>query len=68
MLAQQDQPGLGPLPSPTENAMSKSFDRFLGPLAWPLAAFDAYIFIFYLQYEFTGHPGSARSTRAACDC
>ena len=38
--------------------MSKGFDRFLGPLAWPLAAFDAYIFIFYLQYKFTGHPGS----------
>src|SRR5229473_1459416 len=38
--------------------MSKGFDRFLGLLAWPLAAFDAYIFIFYLQYKFTGHPGS----------
>src|SRR5260221_1030487 len=41
-----------------ENVMSKGFDRFLGLLAWPLAAFDAYIFIFYLQYKFTGHPGS----------
>src|SRR5229473_8028685 len=38
--------------------MSKGFDRFLGVLAWPLAAFDAYIFIFYLQYKFFGHPGS----------
>jgi hypothetical protein len=38
--------------------MSKDFDRFLGALAWPLAAFNAYIFIFYLQYKFTGHPGS----------
>src|SRR6266403_3978573 len=60
MLAhwRQDRPGPGPLPSPTENVMSKGFDRFLGLLAWPLAAFDAYIFIFYLQYKFTGHPGS----------
>jgi hypothetical protein len=46
------------LPPTTENAMSKGFDRFLGLLAWPLAAFDAYIFVFYLQYKFTGHPGS----------
>jgi len=48
----------GSLPPTTEDAMSKGFDRFLGVLAWPLAAFDAYIFIFYLQYKFTGHPGS----------
>jgi hypothetical protein len=27
-------------------------------LAWALAAFDAYIFIYYLQFKFTGHPGS----------
>ena len=38
--------------------MRKGSDRFIGLLAWPLAAFDAYIFIFYLQYKFTGHPGS----------
>jgi hypothetical protein len=54
----QDRPGPGPPPSPTENVMSKGFDRLLGLLAWLLAAFDAYIFIFYLQYKFTGHPGS----------
>jgi hypothetical protein len=54
----QDRRGPGPLPSPTENVMSKGLNRFLGLLAWLLAAFDAYIFIFYLQYKFTGHPGS----------
>jgi len=27
-------------------------------LAWALAAFIAYIFIYYLQFKFTGHPGS----------
>ena len=27
-------------------------------LPWLLAAFIAYIFVFYLQYKFTGHPGS----------
>src|SRR6266446_10611747 len=48
----------GSLPPTTEDAMNKRFGRFLGLLAWPLAAFDAYIFIFYLQYKFTGHPGS----------
>src|SRR5258708_4043589 len=60
MLAhwRQDRPGPRPLPSPTENVMSKGFERFLGLLVWPLAAFDVYIFIFYLQYKFTGHPGS----------
>src|SRR5260221_11262452 len=48
----------GPLPSPTENVMSKGFERVLGLLAWPLAAFDAYIFVDYLQYKFTGDEGS----------
>ncbi len=32
--------------------------KALGLLPWLLAAFIAYIFIFYLQYKFTGHPGS----------
>jgi hypothetical protein len=27
-------------------------------LPWPLAAYVAFIFIWYLQYKFTGHPGS----------
>ena len=29
-----------------------------GLLAWALSAFIAYIFIYYLQFKFTGHPGS----------
>ena len=32
--------------------------KALSVVAWALAAFIAYIFIFYLQYKFTGHPGS----------
>jgi hypothetical protein len=31
---------------------------FLRLLPWPLAAYVAFIFIWYLQYKFTGHPGS----------
>ncbi len=38
--------------------MSKGLDRFLGLLAWPLAAFDAYIFVDYLRFKFTGDEGS----------
>jgi uncharacterized membrane protein YphA (DoxX/SURF4 family) len=38
--------------------MSKARDTVLGMLAWVLAAFNAYIFIYYLQFKFTGHPGS----------
>jgi uncharacterized membrane protein YphA (DoxX/SURF4 family) len=38
--------------------MGKGFDRVLGAFAWLLAAFNAYIFIYYLQFKFTGHPGS----------
>ncbi|MFY7962809.1 MAG: DoxX family protein [Elsteraceae bacterium] len=29
-------------------------------LPWPLAAYVAFIFIWYLQYKFTGHPGSVQ--------
>ena len=32
--------------------------RIVGVMAWALAAFIAYIFIWYLQFKFTGHPGS----------
>ena len=38
--------------------MSKGRDTVLGAVAWALAAFIAYIFIYYLQFKFTGHPGS----------
>src|SRR5438045_3020587 len=38
--------------------MSMSRDTVLGMVAWALAAFIAYIFVFYLQFKFTGHPGS----------
>src|SRR5258708_23703257 len=48
----------GRSPSAKESAMDKGLAKLLGPLAWLLAAFDAYIFIWYLQYKFTGHPGS----------
>ena len=27
-------------------------------LVWPLSAWIAYVFVWYLQYKFTGHPGS----------
>src|SRR5882762_3454532 len=33
-------------------------DRIKSGLAWLAAAFIAYIFLWYLQYKFTGHPGS----------
>jgi hypothetical protein len=38
--------------------MNKDFDRALRLLAWVLAAFVAGIFLWYLQFKFTGHPGS----------
>ena len=31
---------------------------FLRLLPWPLAGYVAFVFIWYLQYKFTGHPGS----------
>src|SRR5712671_3284290 len=37
-----------------ENAMKKLADL----LPWPFALFIAYIYVWYLQYKFTGHPGS----------
>jgi len=32
--------------------------RIVGVMPWALAVFIAYIFIWYLQFKFTGHPGS----------
>jgi uncharacterized membrane protein YphA (DoxX/SURF4 family) len=32
--------------------------KLLNLAPWPLAAFIAYIFVYYLQFKFTGHPGS----------
>ena len=32
--------------------------KALGVVAWGLALFVAYIFLWYLQYKFTGHEGS----------
>jgi hypothetical protein len=34
--------------------------KLLSLLPWPLAAFIAYIFVYYLRFKFTGHPGSAQ--------
>lgn len=34
--------------------------KLLSLLPWPLAAFIAYIFVYYLQFKFTGHPGSVQ--------
>ena len=33
-------------------------NRLLEWLAWALAAWIAFIFVWYLQFKFTGHPGS----------
>jgi hypothetical protein len=44
--------------SAAEVAMSKGRDTVLGMVAWLLAAFIAYIFVYYLQFKFTGHQGS----------
>ncbi len=33
---------------------------FLRILPWPLALYVAFVFIWYLQYKFTGHPGSVQ--------
>jgi uncharacterized membrane protein YphA (DoxX/SURF4 family) len=46
--------------SAAEVAMSKGRDTVLGMVAWLLAAFIAYIFIYYLQFKFTGHQGSVQ--------
>jgi hypothetical protein len=40
------------MPPPTITA------RVTRLLVWPLSAWIAYIFLWYLQYKFTGHPGS----------
>src|SRR5690348_14862163 len=32
--------------------------KLLSVAPWLLAAYTAYIFIYYLQFKFTGHPGS----------
>ena len=32
--------------------------KTLGLVAWALSAYIAYIFVYYLQFKFTGHPGS----------
>jgi hypothetical protein len=32
--------------------------RVLGLIAWAMAAFIFYIYVWYLQYKFLGHPGS----------
>jgi hypothetical protein len=37
-----------------EDAVKKLVDL----LPWPFALFIAYIYVWYLQYKFTGHPGS----------
>jgi uncharacterized membrane protein YphA (DoxX/SURF4 family) len=44
--------------SAAEVAMGKGRDTVLGVVAWALAAFIAYIFLYYLQFKFTGHQGS----------
>src|SRR5258708_19037989 len=41
-----------------ELALEVAMVRILGLAAWAFAAFIAYIFIYYLQFKFTGHPGS----------
>jgi hypothetical protein len=32
--------------------------RVVELIPWPLALYSAFIFVWYLQYKFTGHPGS----------
>jgi hypothetical protein len=32
-------------------------------LPWPFALFIVYIYLWYLQYKFLGHPGSSISSR-----
>ncbi len=32
--------------------------KILGLVAWAMAAFIVYIYVWYLQYKFFGHPGS----------
>ena len=32
--------------------------RYASYLVWPLVLWIAYVFLWYLQYKFTGHPGS----------
>jgi uncharacterized membrane protein YphA (DoxX/SURF4 family) len=34
--------------------------RIVDVIPWLLAVFIAYIFLFYLQFKFTGHPGSVQ--------
>jgi uncharacterized membrane protein YphA (DoxX/SURF4 family) len=39
-------------------ALEGAVKRIVEIVPWLLAAFIAYVFVFYLQYKFTGHPGS----------
>src|SRR5271154_5252662 len=39
-------------------AVERAMKRIADLIPWFLAAFIAYIFLFYLQFKFTGHPGS----------
>src|SRR5271166_5058382 len=43
-------------PALEESAVKKIVDL----LPWPLALYAAFIFVWYLQYKFTGHPGSVQ--------
>jgi uncharacterized membrane protein YphA (DoxX/SURF4 family) len=41
-------------------AMELAMKRIVDLVPWFLTAFIVYIFIFYLQFKFTGHPGSVQ--------
>ncbi len=40
------------------NASDIGVSRYARLLVWPLALWIAYVYLWYLQYKFTGHPGS----------
>ncbi len=42
----------------TDQSTRTGRQRAMRLLVWPLTAWIAYVFLWYLQYKFTGHPGS----------
>src|SRR5258707_14866953 len=43
---------------PAQRVVEAAMKRLVDLIPWFLTAFIAYIFLFYLQFKFTGHPGS----------
>src|ERR1043165_6693241 len=49
---------VGRIPSQLAPKTEGVMQKILGLVAWAMAAFIFYIYVWYLQYKFLGHPGS----------